>query len=70
MTSLSEQSLAGQLADVPAQGLRNDADEAPAGQQTVGTVTEEKWAICCSGGGIRSAAYCLGALQSLQRRPA
>jgi Patatin-like phospholipase len=25
----------------------------------------EKWAICCSGGGIRSAAYCLGALQRL-----
>ena len=25
------------------------------------------WAICCSGGGIRSAAYCLGALQSLDR---
>ena len=25
------------------------------------------WAICCSGGGIRSATYCLGALQSLQR---
>lgn len=24
-----------------------------------------EWAICCSGGGIRSAAYCLGALQSL-----
>jgi hypothetical protein len=24
------------------------------------------WAICCSGGGIRSAAYCLGALQSLE----
>lgn len=24
------------------------------------------WAICCSGGGIRSAAYCLGALQALQ----
>jgi hypothetical protein len=23
------------------------------------------WAICCSGGGIRSAAYCLGAMQSL-----
>ena len=23
------------------------------------------WAICCSGGGIRSAAYCLGALPSL-----
>ena len=28
---------------------------------------EEKWAICCSGGGVRSAAYCLGALQSLQQ---
>lgn len=25
------------------------------------------WAVCCSGGGIRSAAYCLGALQSLER---
>ena len=25
------------------------------------------WAVCCSGGGIRSAAYCLGALQSLDR---
>jgi hypothetical protein len=25
------------------------------------------WAICCSGGGIRSATYCLGALQSLAR---
>jgi hypothetical protein len=25
------------------------------------------WAICCSGGGIRSAAYCLGALQGLDR---
>jgi len=26
------------------------------------------WAICCSGGGIRSAAYSLGALQSLDQR--
>jgi hypothetical protein len=26
----------------------------------------EKWAICCSGGGIRSASYCLGALQWLE----
>ncbi len=25
-----------------------------------------EWAVCCSGGGIRSASYCLGALQSLQ----
>jgi hypothetical protein len=28
----------------------------------------DDWAICCSGGGIRSAAYCLGALQSLDQR--
>jgi hypothetical protein len=27
----------------------------------------DDWAICCSGGGIRSAAYCLGALQSLDQ---
>jgi hypothetical protein len=26
----------------------------------------ERWAICCSGGGIRSASYCLGALQRLE----
>jgi len=25
------------------------------------------WAICCSGGGIRSASYCLGAFQALQK---
>ncbi len=29
---------------------------------------DPEWAICCSGGGIRSATYCLGALQSLQQR--
>jgi hypothetical protein len=29
--------------------------------------TPRDWAICCSGGGIRSAAYCLGGLQSLER---
>ena len=26
----------------------------------------EVWAVCCSGGGIRSASYCLGALQALE----
>jgi hypothetical protein len=26
----------------------------------------EVWAVCCSGGGIRSASYCLGALQTLE----
>ncbi len=35
------------------------ADQVPA---------DDEWAICCSGGGIRSAAFCLGALQSLDRR--
>src|SRR5262245_3410123 len=29
--------------------------------------TAGDWAVCCSGGGIRSAAYCLGALQSLDQ---
>jgi hypothetical protein len=29
---------------------------------------DPEWAICCSGGGIRSATYCLGVLQSLQQR--
>jgi hypothetical protein len=28
---------------------------------------QDDWAICCSGGGIRSASFCLGALQELQR---
>ncbi len=27
--------------------------------------TADDWAICCSGGGVRSAIYCLGGLQSL-----
>jgi len=31
------------------------------------TAGPRRWAICCSGGGIRSAAYCLGALQRLER---
>ena len=42
----------------PAQdGAMSTADADAAGS--------DDWAICCSGGGIRSAAYCLGALQSL-----
>jgi hypothetical protein len=41
-------------------GAARDAD---AGAQAPAT---GDWAICCSGGGIRSAAYCLGALQSLE----
>ncbi len=30
-------------------------------------MAEDDWAVCCSGGGIRSAAFCLGALQSLEK---
>lgn len=33
-----------------------------------GTPPGDDWAICCSGGGIRSAAYCLGALQALDEK--
>ena len=44
----------------------NTAPEVPVSGPANGAAAEEKWAICCSGGGIRSAAYCLGALQSLQ----
>jgi hypothetical protein len=39
-------------------------DEAVPAAKT-GTPGGDDWAICCSGGGIRSAAYCLGGLQSL-----
>jgi hypothetical protein len=39
-------------------------DEAMPAAET-GATGGGDWAICCSGGGIRSAAYCLGALQSL-----
>src|ERR1700761_3707406 len=38
-------------------------DETPNGTAN----SSADWAICCSGGGIRSATYCLGALQSLAR---
>ena len=36
------------------------AESGPATPETTGD-----WAICCSGGGIRSATYCLGALQTM-----
>ena len=32
----------------------------------MGSADDGEWAICCSGGGIRSASFCLGALQRLQ----
>ena len=59
MTSLrSSPQAAGIDAARPAQDRAVPAAEA-------GATGGDDWAICCSGGGIRSAAYCLGALQSL-----
>jgi hypothetical protein len=40
---------------------------APAEPEAASAPTAGDWAVCCSGGGIRSAAYCLGALQSLDQ---
>src|SRR5215469_11069444 len=39
----------------------------PASDESAGGSAQryDDWAICCSGGGIRSATYCLGGLQSL-----
>ena len=46
------------------------AGQDPAGEHpaagTPSPVGDGSWAICCSGGGIRSASFCLGALQRLQ----
>ena len=36
------------------------------GNPPPGMDVDGSWAICCSGGGIRSASFCLGALQRLQ----
>jgi hypothetical protein len=43
------------------------AEAPPAAEAAKTAATGDDWAICCSGGGIRSAAYCLGALQGLDR---
>jgi hypothetical protein len=51
-----------------------DADTAypePAGSRLLAGPAEmagDDWAVCCSGGGLRSASYCLGALQTLAQR--
>jgi hypothetical protein len=38
----------------------------PDGQDEAPRDGTEEWVICCSGGGIRSASYCLGALQRIE----
>ena len=45
--------------------ITDDAEAAEAVIQD--GMAEDDWAVCCSGGGIRSAAFCLGALQSLEK---
>ena len=57
---MNAQALPGQL---PGTSAEPDAQVAPSVPGPDGT---EVWAICCSGGGIRSASYCLGALQWLE----
>ena len=55
----STSALAPVLERAPASVEAPAAASSPPGQA-------DDWAICCSGGGIRAASYCLGALQSLQ----
>jgi hypothetical protein len=43
----------------------SDATRVAGNEAETGAASDGGWAICCSGGGIRSAAYCLGALQGL-----
>ena len=47
-------------------GIADAASHSGSGQETPSPGQDVEWAICCSGGGIRSASYCLGALQGLQ----
>ena len=44
----------------------SEPEPVPSYMGTVEDPEAEKAGVCCSGGGIRSAAFCLGALQSLQ----
>lgn len=45
---------------------RSAPEPAPSQRGLVEDAEEDKLGICCSGGGIRSAAFCLGALQELE----
>jgi hypothetical protein len=50
---------------VPGTGVRGNPAPAAAPARDAAAVTAGDWAVCCSGGGIRSATYCLGALQAM-----
>ena len=49
----------------PGASAAAQAAAAPQGAAQAAPETAGDWAICCSGGGIRSATYCLGALQTM-----
>jgi hypothetical protein len=51
---------------VPTQQPRAIAEAEADGKGNVSHGGAEEWAICCSGGGIRSASYCLGAMQRIE----
>src|SRR5215471_8333634 len=57
---MSDQTLAGDRAGTPAMPAPQPASPPSAHDGS------EVWAVCCSGGGIRSASYCLGVLQALE----
>jgi hypothetical protein len=60
-------------ADNGTSGVEDNATSGPTDSVTSGPADRgtsgvtPRWAICCSGGGIRSASYCLGALQRLEK---
>jgi hypothetical protein len=57
---MSDQTLAGDRAGTPTVPSPQPASPPSAHDGS------QVWAVCCSGGGIRSASYCLGALQALE----
>ena len=62
---MNDQTSAGAIASgaITSTSAEPDPQPAPSLPELDGT---EVWAICCSGGGIRSASYCLGAFQGLE----
>lgn len=54
--------VAGKGGTQPSPGARPEAAAGPAAAPS----GADDWAVCCSGGGIRSATYCLGGLQALE----
>jgi hypothetical protein len=68
---MNDQTSAGAIASgtISSTSTEPDPQLAPSLPELDGTELDgtEVWAICCSGGGIRSASYCLGAFQELEK---